>query len=145
MKPDFLDENFLGAEVRVPVTVVKTNATRSVASNAIRDHIWDNFSSETYKTLPKAGAIQVWDPFTGQEIAWEVPGGGRGYYRPPSLVSVWCCAPFFHNNALGKHIAKVDVDSRMEAFNDAVSRLLRRGRRDPRRSAGPHQGGRDRR
>ena len=124
MKPGFLDDNFLGAEVRVPVTEVKTNAQRAVASNAIRDHIWDNFSSETYKTLPKVGSIQVWDPFTGNDKPWPVPGGGRGYYRPPSLVSVWCCAPFFHQNALGKHVHAVDVDSRMEAFNDAIEKLL---------------------
>ena len=124
MKPDFLDNNFLSADVRVPVTEVKTNAERAVASNAIRDHIWDNFSSETYKTLPKVGSIQVWDPFTGQSQPWEVPGEGRGYYRPPSLVAVWCCAPFFHNNALGKHVAAVDVDSRMEAFQDAIEKLL---------------------
>ncbi len=130
MKPDFLDNNFLSADVRVPVTEVKTNATRAVASNAMRDQVWDNFSSETYKTLPKVGSIQVWDPFTGQSKPWEVPGGGRGYYRPPSLVSVWCCAPFFHNNALGKHVAAVDVDSRMEAFQDAIEKLLWAEKRD---------------
>ena len=130
MKPDFLDDNFLGAEIRVPVTEVKTNATRAVATNAMRHQIWDNFSSETYKTLPKVGSIQVWDPFTNQSHPWEVPGGGRGYYRPPSLVSVWCCAPFFHNNALGKHIEKVDVDSRMAAFQDAIEKLLWTEKRD---------------
>lgn len=124
MKTGFFDGNFLSAEVRVPVTEVRTNATRSVASNAIRGHIWDNFSSETYKTLPKVGAIQVWDPFTGEDKPWEVPGDGRGYYRPPSLVSVWCCAPFFHNNALGEHVHAVDVESRMKAFNDAIEKLL---------------------
>ena len=124
MKPDFLDNNFLSADIRVPVTEVKTNATRAVASNALRDHVWDNFSSETYKTLPKVGSIQVWNPFTGKDTPWEVPDGGRGYYRPPSLVSVWCCAPFLHNNALGKHVHAVDVDSRMEAFNDAVEKMF---------------------
>jgi mono/diheme cytochrome c family protein len=124
VKPDFLTDNFLSADIRVPVTEVKTNATRAVGSNGMRDQIWDNFSSETYKTLPKVGSIQVWDPFTGQSTPWEVPGGGRGYYRPPSLVSVWCCAPFFHNNALGTHVEAVDVDSRMTAFNDAIEKLL---------------------
>jgi len=124
MKSDFLEGNFLGAEVRVPVTEVKTNATRAVAANAMRDRVWDNFSSETYKTLPAVGSIQVWDPFTGQTKPWPVPAGGRGYYRPASLVSVWCCAPFFHNNALGVHIEKVDVDSRVQAFNDAIEKLL---------------------
>ena len=124
MKPDFLDGNFLSAEIRVPVTVVKTNAARSVASNAIRGHVWDNFSSETYKTLPRVGSIRVWDPFTGKDAPWEVPGGGRGYYRPPSLVAIWCSAPFFHNNALGKPVPAVDVDSRLAAFNDAIEKLL---------------------
>jgi len=124
MRPDFLDGNFLGSEVRYPVTVIKTNATRAVASNSIRGHVWDNFSSETYKTLPPVGPIQVWDPFTGKDRVWEVPGGGRGYYRPPSLVSVWMSAPFFHNNALGKHVHGVTTAQRMEAFNDAVTKLL---------------------
>jgi hypothetical protein len=124
MKPDFFDGNFLSAEIRVPVTVVKTNAARSVASNAIRGHVWDNFSSETYKTLPRVGSIRVWDPFTGKDAPWEVPDGGRGYYRPPSLVAIWCSAPFFHNNALGKPVPAVDVDSRMAAFDDAIEKLL---------------------
>jgi hypothetical protein len=124
MKPDFLEGNFLSAEIRVPVTEVKTNATRAVASNAIRGHVWDNFSSETYKTLPKVGSIQVWDPFTGKDKPWPVPGDGRGYYRPPSLIAIWATAPFLHNNALGKHVHAVDVDSRMEAFNDAVEKMF---------------------
>ena len=124
MRPDFLDGNFLGSEVRYPVTVIKTNATRAVASNAIRGHVWDNFSSETYKSLPAVGAIQVWDPFTGADRPWQVPGGGRGYYRPPSLISVWTSAPFFHNNALGKHVHGVTTAERVEAFDDAVTKLL---------------------
>jgi hypothetical protein len=66
----------------------------------------------------------VWDPFTGKDAPWEVPDGGRGYYRPPSLVAIWCSAPFFHNNALGKPVPAVDVDSRMAAFNDAIEKLL---------------------
>ncbi|HKS23979.1 MAG TPA: hypothetical protein VJZ76_14340 [Thermoanaerobaculia bacterium] len=130
VKPDFLDDNFLSSEVRIPVTVVQTNATRAVASNAVRDHIWDNFSSETYKNLPAAGAIQVWNPYGGKSVPWTLPTGGRGYYRPPSLVSVWCCAPFLHNNALGKHVPAVDVDSRMEAFNDAIEKMLWPEKRD---------------
>ena len=31
-------------------------------------------------------------------------GGGRGYYRPPSLLSVWAYAPFMHNNAIGPEV-----------------------------------------
>jgi hypothetical protein len=130
MSPDFLDGNFLGSEVRYPITLIKTNAARAVARNALRGHIWDNFSSETYKTLPSVGSIQVWDPFTGQNKPWTVPAGGRGYYRPPSLISIWASAPFFHHNALGKHVHGVSVDERMEAFDDAVTKLLWPEKRD---------------
>ena len=129
-RDDFLDGNYLGSEARYPVTVIKTNATRAVARNALRGHVWDNFSSETYKTLPRVGTIQVWDPFTGSDKPWQVPGGGRGYYRPPSLISIWSSAPFFHHNALGKHVPGVSVDERMEAFNDAITKLLWPERRD---------------
>lgn len=123
-EPGFLDGNFLGSEVRYPVTLIKTNAARAVARNGLRGQIWDNFSSETYKTLPSVGAIDVWDPFTGESRPWTVPGGGRGYYRPPSLISIWASAPFFHNNALGEHVHGVSVEERMRAFDDAVEKLL---------------------
>ncbi|HET7435486.1 MAG TPA: hypothetical protein VFN10_12330 [Thermoanaerobaculia bacterium] len=124
MKSDFLDGNFLSSEVRVPVTTVKTNAQRAVATNALRNQIWDNFSSETYKTLNGVGAIQVWDPISKTNKPWTVPANGRGYYRPPSLVSVWSGAPFLHSNALGKHIHDPSVEGRMTAFNDAIKKML---------------------
>ncbi|OJT20532.1 hypothetical protein BO221_31565 [Archangium sp. Cb G35] len=124
MKPDFLDSNFLGNEVRYPVTYIKTNATRAVATNGMRNQVWDNFSSETYKTLPPVGTIDVWNPFEDKNVPWQVPGEGRGYYRPPSLVAMWASAPYFHNNALGEHVHGVSVDDRMKAFNDAVTKLM---------------------
>ncbi len=31
-------------------------------------------------------------------------GGGRGYYRPPSLLSLWAYAPFMLNNAIGPEV-----------------------------------------
>jgi len=121
---DFLDGNFLASEERIKITEVRTNATRASATNGLRGHIWDNFSSETYKTLPAVGDIEVWDPITKAKRPWTVPSPGRGYYRPPSLVSVWSSAPFLHNNAIGKHVHGVSVDQRMEAFNDAITKLL---------------------
>jgi hypothetical protein len=124
LQPDFLNGNFLGSEQRYPVTKIGTNASRAVARNALRGNVWDNFSSETYKTLPAVGAITVRDPFTGKERQWTVPSGGRGYYRPPSLIGIWASAPFLHHNTLGKHVHAVDVDSRMAAFNDAIEKLL---------------------
>src|SRR5260370_2901477 len=94
IRPDFLHENFLSAEHRVPVTLLQTNACSPLATNAIRDNIWDNFSSETYKQLPSVGSITVYDPFTGEPRQYQMPAGGRGYTRPASLVSIWSTAPF---------------------------------------------------
>jgi hypothetical protein len=124
MADDFLEGNFLASEERVPITEVRTNATRAVATNGLAGRIWDNFSSETYKYLPAVGAIDVWDPIRNVDTKWTVPSPGRGYYRPASLVSVWSSAPLLHNNALGKHVHGVSVDERMEAFNDAITKLL---------------------
>ena len=47
-----------------------------------------------------------------------------GYYRTPSLVSVWSSAPFLHNNMLGKFTGDPSVAGRMDAFNDAAEKLL---------------------
>jgi hypothetical protein len=123
-QPDFLDDNFLGSEVRYPVTLIKTNAARAVARNAMRDHVWDNFSSEDYKRLGDVGAIQIYDPFTKGTRPWNVPGEGRGYYRPPSLVSLWASAPYLHHNVVGSHIHGVSVDERMQAFQDGITKML---------------------
>jgi hypothetical protein len=124
MKADFLEGNFLGSEERVPITEVGTNASRAAATNGLKDHIWDNFSSQTYKELPAVGAIDVWNPITKTNSKWTVPSPGRGYYRPASLVSVWSAAPFLHHNVIGKHVHGVSVDERMTAFNDGIQKML---------------------
>ena len=43
---DFLDDNYLSTEMRVPVTLLQTNACSPLATNAIAGNIWDNFSSQ---------------------------------------------------------------------------------------------------
>ena len=123
-KPDFLDNNFLSTEERIPVDVVQTNATRALATNAMRGHVWDNFSSETYKTLPSAGEIEVQDPFDRSTKKFRAPGGGPGYYRVPSLISIWATAPFLHNNQLGDYGGDPSVAGRLKAFDSAVTQLL---------------------
>ena len=124
MKPDFLTANFLSDERRHPVTKIKTNAARAFATNAKRGHVWNWFSSETYKNLPSPGSIEFWNPYTDADEAFPIPAGGTGYYRTPSLISCWSSAPFFHNNALGKFTGNPSVAGRMEAFDDAVQKLL---------------------
>ncbi|HTX42996.1 MAG TPA: hypothetical protein VMD25_14260 [Acidobacteriaceae bacterium] len=137
--PDFLDENFLSAEFRVPVTLLQTNACSPLATNAIRGNIWDNFSSETYKDLPSVGTITYYDPFNGKAHAFKMPAGGRGYTRPASLISLWSTAPYLLNNSVGRLNPNApnddwnpspSVDNRMAAFQDAITKMLWPERRD---------------
>lgn len=122
--PDFLDGNFLSTEARVPVTLLQTNACSPLATNALANNIWDNFSSQSYKALPSVGTITVHDPFTGKPGTYKMPAGGRGYTRPPSLISVWSTAPFLLNNALGPFEQDPSVDARMRVFNASIEQLL---------------------
>ena len=82
--PDFTANNFMSSEAWVPVTLLRTNACSPLATNAIANNIWSDFSSSTYKALPSVGSVTVQDPFTGEKSAYAMPAGGRGYIRPPS-------------------------------------------------------------
>jgi len=124
MDPDFLKDNFLSTEFRVPVTLLQTNACSPLATNAIRDNIWDNFSSETYKDLPSVGTITVYNPMTGEPFPYQMPGGGRGFTRPASLISLWSTAPFLLNNSVGKFNPSPAVEARMDSFQDSIEQML---------------------
>ena len=102
-KDDFLKGNYLSSEFRVPATLLQTNACSPLARNALAGNIWDNFSSQSYKDLPSVGDITAQDPFSGKDRTITMPAGGRGYTRPPSLVSLWSTAPFLLNNTLGPY------------------------------------------
>ncbi len=124
MKDDFRENNFFSDDRRYPVTKIGTNSARALGTNAKQGHIWSNFSSDTYKSLPSVGEIEVYNPYTEKTEAFKASDGGVGYYRTPSLISLWATAPFFHNNSLGKFTGDPSVAGRMEAFNDAVEKLL---------------------
>jgi len=140
--PDFLVGNFLSTEFRVPVTLLQTNACSPLATNAIRNNIWDNFSSETYKDLPSVGSITVYNPVTGEPMQFPMPGGGRGFTRPASLISLWSTAPFLLNNRVGKAWENKDtqyyydyspapsVEKRMGYFQNAIEQMLWPNRRE---------------
>lgn len=130
MKPDFLDGNFLSTELRVPVTLLQTQACSPLASNAIGGSVWDNFSSQTYKDLPSVGEITYYDPVTGVPRKFAMPAGGRGYTRPASLVSLWATAPFLLNNSVGTFEPSPSVESRIKAFNSAIEQMLWPERRE---------------
>jgi hypothetical protein len=134
MKPDFFTDNFLSDERRHPVTQIGTNSTRAAATNATRNHIWDNFSSETYKTLPPIDTFSVDNPYSESgksNVSIPLPGEqpGPGYYRPPSLISLWSSAPYLHNNSVGTDPmvltpGDVSVAARMKAFQDGIEKML---------------------
>ncbi len=124
MAPDFLEDNYLSTELRVPVTLLETNACSPLATNAIRKNIWDNFSSDAYKSLPSVGSVTVHHPITGEPWDYPMPAGGRGYTRPPSLVSLWSTAPFLLNNTVGKFEWSGSVEDRMKSFDDAIEQML---------------------
>ncbi|ADV82379.1 hypothetical protein [Terriglobus saanensis] len=127
---DFLKDNYLSSELRVPVTLLHTNACSPLATNALSGNIWDNFSSQSYKDLPSVGTITWYDPITGEPNQYNMPAGGRGYTRPASLVSVWSTAPFLQNNSVGPFDVDPSVDGRMRSFNASIEQMLWPEKRD---------------
>jgi hypothetical protein len=127
---DFLNNNYLSNDMRIPVTLLQTNACAPLATNAIAGNIWDNFSSASYKELPSVGAVTVYDPFTGEPSQYQMPAGGRGYTRVPSLISVWATAPFLLNNSVGHFDQSPSVEARMASFDDSITKLLWPEKRD---------------
>jgi hypothetical protein len=124
MANDFLEDNYLSTDRRIPVTLLQTNACSPLATNAIGGNIWDQFSSQTYKNLPSVGKLTVHHPIDGTAWEYPMPAGGRGYTRVPSLISLWSTAPFLLNNSVGKFNGDPSVQGRMDAFDDAIQQML---------------------
>lgn len=140
--PEFWQNNYLSTDYRIPVSLVRTNSARAVATNALGrlagkpgfGHMWEDFSSDSYKKLPFVGEIRYFDPFEGKEKGFTpkhkppegspLGGGGVGFYRPATLISIWATAPFLHNNSLGLFNNDPSVDGRLDAFDDAIRKLL---------------------
>jgi hypothetical protein len=122
--PDFLADNYLSSDVRVPATLLRTNACSPLATNALGGNIWDNFSSTSYKSLPSVGSITVQDPFDAKPHTYEMPAGGRGYTRVPSLVSLWSTAPYLLNNTVGPFVSDPSVAGRMRSFDASIEQML---------------------
>jgi mono/diheme cytochrome c family protein len=141
-KPDFWRLNYLSTDYRIAVNLVETNSCRALATNALTGHMWQDFASESYRQMPSVGSIGYFNPFLGKDdgraffspghhTAPGVPsgGGGPGFYRVPSLVSIWATAPFLHNNSLGLFNNDPSIDGRLAAFDDAIRKLLWPSRR----------------
>jgi hypothetical protein len=124
LDPSFLIDNYLSADIRVPVTLLHTNACSPLATNAIAGNIWDNFSSQSYKDLPSVGSITWYDPYTGEPHQYEMPAGGRGFTRVPSLIALWSTAPYLLNNSVGPFDPSPSVEARMRTFQTSIEQML---------------------
>jgi len=124
---EFWKNNFLSNEKRIPLSELKTNAARALGTNAKAENIWDNFSSQTYKDLSPVEELEFFNPFNEAKPIKFRPKDkktGPGYYRVPSLVSLWSSAPFLHHNALGEFTGDPSFAGRLRAFDDAAEKLL---------------------
>lgn len=122
--PDFLQGNYLSTDARIPVTLLRTNACSPLATNALADNIWDNFSSQSYKHLPSVGTVTLSDPFTGEPMPYAMPADGRGYTRVPSLIALWSSGPFLLNNTVGPFDTDPSVAARMKVFDASIEQML---------------------
>jgi hypothetical protein len=84
--------DWLGSEEAVLASEVATQRCRSLHSNHMAGHIWQEYGSETLRSRPPDPNIH------------EPHDGGRGYYRNISLLSLWAHAPFMHNNSIGPEL-----------------------------------------
>jgi hypothetical protein len=84
--------DWLGNDRPTPVSEVRTFPCRALHSNHMAGHVWQEYGSETLRERAKDADLG------------DLSGGGRGYYRNLSLVSVWAHAPFMHDNAVGPEL-----------------------------------------
>lgn len=124
LKPDFLQNNYLSNDRRYSVVELGTNICSPLGTNGMRGHVWDNYTSETFKNLPSVGKAEVYNPFDQKTYTYDMPSGGRGYTRSPSLISLWSTAPFLLNNSVGKFTGDPSVSGRMESFDDSIEKML---------------------
>jgi hypothetical protein len=135
-KPTFWQLNYLSTDQRIAINLVQTNACRAMATNAMNGHMWEDFASDSYRSMPSVGAISFFNPYKGEHGGQDTfyprhavrgapaSGGGPGFYRVPTLVSIWATAPFLHNNSLGLFNNDPSVNGRLDAFDDSIRKLL---------------------
>ena len=124
MKEDFLEGNILSDARRISAIELGVNLARAMNNNSATGHLYEQWSTQTYKTLPSGGSTELYNPFDEDHpIPFEFPPA-QGYYKTFPLVGVWAFAPFLHNNELGEFTGDPSVEGRMKAFDDAVEKLL---------------------
>ena len=110
--------DFLSNERPVLATRVGTYAGRALHSNHMPSRVWAEYAAldvaRASRSIPALREI--------------MKGSGRGYYRPPSLLSLWAQAPFMHNNAIGPEVcgkpSRREVDFYSSPYVDQNDRPL---------------------
>ncbi|MEJ2325634.1 MAG: hypothetical protein P8Y25_01960 [Chromatiaceae bacterium] len=130
-------QDWLGNDQLTPYHEIGVNVCRSIQTNHLAGHIWDEFSSLSYKqrtspgSLPKV--VNPMLPLVGGRNPFGMRNtvdGGRGYMRNVSLLSVWSSEPLLHNNALGPYARLPDgapdysVKGLVKSFEQAMRELL---------------------
>jgi hypothetical protein len=124
---------YLSDDERYPVSELGTNSARAMGTNAVADHMWGQMSSLGYKQMKEEQValrdydkdfkpIDLYNPLTGKyEHKFTAP---KGFYRTPTLVSIWATAPYLHNNSVGEYNGDPSIAGRMAAYEDGMSKLL---------------------
>jgi hypothetical protein len=114
--PVGIRKDWMGNDKAIPASEVGTYRCRSLHSNHMAGHVWQEYASETYRA--RAADTNLADR----------NGGGRGYYRNISLLNAWAYAPFMHNNALGPEVCGKPInranDFYRASYVDAAGKLL---------------------
>jgi hypothetical protein len=102
--------DWMGNDKSTPVELVGTYKCRSLHSNHMTGHVWEEFGSVTNKE--RKGEVT--------SIRGEKAGGGRGFYRNISLLNLWAHAPFLHNNSVGPELCGYDSDPEWNVWRTSI-------------------------
>jgi mono/diheme cytochrome c family protein len=101
----------------IPVGRIGTYAARALHSNHMATRVWDQYAArDLHERPPDPGLKEI------------MKGGGRGYYRPASLLSIWATAPFLHNDAVGPELCGTPSDAALDFY---VSPYVERNGKPP--------------
>lgn len=101
---EILRADWMGNDKSTSQKLAGTYKCRALHTNHMKNHLWEEFGSETYRA--KKSTV---NDSKGRPIA-----GGPGYYRNISLLSAWAFAPFLHNNSVGPEICGRPQDPKQE-------------------------------
>lgn len=136
-------QDWLSNDELIAMDIIGTNSCRAMHDNHNEGKIFEEFSSETYKSAADGGSVplvlnQLIPVVGGMTVGEQTVEGGPGYLRNFSLLSAWATAPFLHNNAIGEVTFLADgspdytVKGRIAQFEMAYDELMRSD--DPRAS-----------